>query len=95
MATFNGGHSADGEVELCEAKEETLVSVSTPRIMLEAQKRKDQDARRGPPPIRPKVSMVGAVDRLGHCHIVRVTLVGYKLLSQPHSWARPVLIFLI
>ena len=69
--------------------------MSTPRIMLEAQKRKDQDARRGPPPIRPKVTLVGTVDRLGHSHIVSVTLVGYKLLSQPHSWAMSVLVFLI
>lgn len=38
---------------------------------------------------------MGTVDRLGHNHIVRVTLVDYKLLSQPHFWARPVLMFLI
>lgn len=48
MAIFNGGCSVVGEVELCESKEETLASMSTPRIVLEAQKRKDQDARRGP-----------------------------------------------
>lgn len=50
MAIFNGGCSVVGEVELCKSKEETLASMSTPRIVLEAQKRKDQDARRGPHP---------------------------------------------